>query len=58
MRRGVMAYEVNGNWVTDGDHHALPIYMLDIPEWAPVHMLFGGMANKSQRKEPLPPVWE
>ncbi len=25
-----MAYEVNGNWVTDGDHHALPFYMLDI----------------------------
>ncbi len=26
----VIAYKVNYNWVTDGEHHRLPIYMLDI----------------------------
>ncbi len=26
----VIAYEVNRNWAPDGDHHTLPMYMLNI----------------------------
>ncbi len=54
----VMAYEVNDNWVTDGDHHTLPIYMVDISSVGSGAYAIWWNGEQDPEEGTAPPGWE